>query len=156
MSSDNGMAKPLDSLSDEELFQQWLAVMDDTLEVFTTMLPSEVSRRLDYTPDSLDVLEQWILERYPAYEQIIAESEVLEVDGLARYVGETIRRHTNSEWAIRYDDPKDAYYALPQLRFASNKPPICPRHLVTASVDRRTGRYLSKVARNVIAGDATT
>ncbi len=51
MSSDNGMAKPLDSLSDEELFQQWLAVMDDTLEVFTTMLPSEVSRRLDYTPE---------------------------------------------------------------------------------------------------------
>ena len=41
----------------EEEFQHWLDYMDDALDEFTARLPDEVSGRLDYSVESLDVLE---------------------------------------------------------------------------------------------------
>lgn len=140
--------KPVSDLDDQALFQEWLGVMDDSLEYFITMLPPEVGRRLDYTPESLDVLEGWVLDRYAGVDAIMAESELLDLEYMARYVGETVRRSIGGEWRIAYDDPKAAHYGVPEIRFAEKVPPLAPKYLVTASVDRRTGQYLRMVVTN--------
>lgn len=47
-----------------EEFEYWLFDMDDAVERFCMKLPSEVRERLDFTPESLDVIEGWVLQRY--------------------------------------------------------------------------------------------
>ena len=140
--------KRLDELDDQAFFQEWIAAMDDSLDIFSTMVPREVSRQLDFTPKSLDALERWVLDRYPSIEATRAESEQYDLEYMARYVGETIRRNIGGEWRISYDDPKAAYYAVPHIRFAEQVPPLTPKYMLTASTSRRTGHFLRTVLTN--------
>ena len=136
-------------MSDED-FQSWLFEMDDALERFLSLLPSHLRPALDFSPGSLDVLEQWILERYAGVSEILEPGEALILDGLARYVGETFREQLGGYWQIRFDNPKDAHYGLPELTGFSPRPtPLSPHSLVTASTDRRSGNYISTVLANV-------
>lgn len=129
-----------------EDFEYWLADMDDAIERFLDRLPAEVVERLDFSPGSLDALESWILNRYTNTQEMLAPSESLVVDGLARYIGETFRKAIGGHWEIRLDDPKYVFYGKPQLTAFWDKPtPVCPLPLATASADRRTGRFLSDV-----------
>lgn len=135
----------------EEKFQYWLFNMDDALERFLVTLPEETRARLDYSPDSLDVLEAWLLTRYATLLQMRDPNEYEIIDGVARYIGETFRRALGGIWTIELSNPRDAYYGLPQLEdLPGNISPQCPVTLATASTDRRTGVYLSTVLRNCL------
>ena len=87
-------------------FEYWLADMDDALERFVAGLPEQVSRKLDFSLGSLDVLEQWTLEKYPNVASTRGQAESSTLDGLARYVGETFRRELGGRWEIRLDGLK--------------------------------------------------
>ncbi len=132
-------------------FDSWLVDMDDALERFVDGLPEEVAQRLDYTPGSLDALEKWILDKYESTDQMLAASQATTVDGLARYIGETFRKAIGGRWGIRLDDPKYAFYGLPEIvGYADKGTSLCPISLATASADRRNGRYLSDVLASYI------
>ena len=132
-----------------EEFEFWLSDMDDALERFFGRVPSAIRSRLDFSPESLDVLEAWVLERYASTDALVKPEAKETVDGLARYVGETYRKAIGGKWEIRFDDPGYAYYGLPQLTGFSPRPtPIAPHSLVTASADRRTGSYWRTVLEN--------
>lgn len=123
-----------------ELFEYWLADMDDALARFTQRLPRDVAEKLDYSAASLDVLESWLLAHYPDIPSMRPESEADLVDGMARYVGETFRKHLGGRWDIELENPKYAYFGIPQLiGFWNNSTPVAPRTLVTTAADRRTG-----------------
>ena len=129
-----------------ENFQYWLADMDNALERFLEFLPPGVRQRLDFRPDSLSVVEKWIIERYPNIPAMLEHSEREIVDGLARYIGETFRKAIGGRWEIRLDDPKYVYHGRPQLTGFSRTPtPISPHSLATASADRRTGTFMTGV-----------
>jgi hypothetical protein len=133
----------------EEQFQSWLFYMDDALDQFKARLPDNVRSALDFTAASLNALEGWLISRYTTIAELRAPSEAAILDGAARYVGETVRKTLGGRWQIRFDDPKDAYHGLPELsQFGVPVPPICPHRLVTASIDRRTGTYLSTMLHN--------
>ena len=66
--------------------------MHDALEHMKKSLPKNISEKLNYSVESLDILEQWILEQYLTVNDIIPQKEAHTVDGYARYVGETFRR----------------------------------------------------------------
>jgi hypothetical protein len=125
-------------------FQSWLAHMDDALNEWVLKLPQQVQNKLDSTADSLVPLEELLLKRY---ESVAASRPPVEgsfLDGAARYVGEICRLRTGAKWAFQSRDPKDAYFNLPVIMGGSlGQSPICPLSCVTASLDRRTGRYLS-------------
>ena len=71
------------------------------------------------------------------------------VDGAARYVGEIFRVRTSSRWMLETRDPKFVFFGLPILHGgAFGQMPACPMTMVTASLDRRTGRYLSTILAN--------
>ncbi len=132
-------------------FESWLVDMDDALERFVDALPQELAQRLDFTPGSLDALEKWILDRYQSTHQMLGASEATTVDGLARYIGETFRKTIGGGWGIHLDDPKYAFYGLPEIIGYSDKPTsLCPISLATASADRRSGKYLSGVLASYI------
>ena|SRR5688572_3311092 len=130
---------------EEDLFEHWLAHMDDALAEFFARLPPELGAGLDYSPASLDRLEAFLLQRYPDIEAIKADPEPY-LDGAARYVGEAFRRNIGGRWRMRMDDPKYVYAGLPELTFLpARDTPVCPITLVSASLDRRTGAFISGV-----------
>ncbi len=134
---------------DQEGFEGWLLFMDDTIQQFLDELPEEVSQRLDFTPESLDALEGWLLSKYESPAAILQPSENWYLDRAAKYVGETIRRSAGGEWAINLDNPSIVFYGVPVIKRAGSSYAECPASLVTASLDRRRGNYIRMVAENI-------
>src|SRR5262245_60552911 len=93
-------------------FNYWVADMDDALARFFDGVPGSLRSKLDYSPQSIDALEAWILTRYPSMQAIRAEDESRMVDGMARYVGETFRKNAGGRWDINLDNPKAAFYGV--------------------------------------------
>ena len=134
----------------KELFQYWLAEMDDALDRIIAGVPVNEKDLLDYSLDSLTVLESYLLHEIGSFKQDADENERAVVDGCARYLGETIRRTIGGEWWLAIDDPDNVNFGMPVVGgFANDVPPICPFYVVTASLDRRTGLYLSSVVSNI-------
>ncbi|SRR5258708_650270 len=133
-------------------FENWLIVFDEDLDRFLATLPVETRAPLDYSPESLDVLETWILKNYPNTDSILAKDQMLILDGLTRYIGETYRKALGGIWTINLTDTKDAFYGLPILTKYESPlgVEICPVTLATASADRRTGHYLRTVLDNYL------
>ena len=132
-----------------ERFEHWLADMDDALARFLDSLPEEVRARLDRSPQSLRVIEEWLLSRYPSTDATLPMSESQMIDGAARYVGEVFRKTLGGKWTIECKDKRNAFYGLPQLTgLPRQQAQLCPLTLVTASADRRTGKFLETVYRN--------
>lgn len=133
----------------KEDFEYWLFEMDEAIQEFKNKLDQSISSRLDFTLESLDILESWILKQYNSPKDILEREEMETLDGLARYVGETYRKLIGGYWEIRFDDPKYAFYGLPQLTgFCEKATPICPHSLLTAAIDRRKGIYIRTILEN--------
>jgi len=115
--------------------------MDDIMEQFIDSMPQELN--LDYSPESLLRLEEWILKSYPTAGDILKESEKRVLDSLGRYVGQVYRKNLGGKWKLYLDDPNNVFYGLPVIILPSEEiDPICPLSEVTASVDRRKGDYI--------------
>ena len=133
---------------EQDQFESWLAHMDDALAEFVARLPTALQGALDYAPASLARLEAFLIDRYASVDAIKADREPY-LDGAARYVGEVFRRHIGGRWRLRDDDPKYVYAGLPELTFvAARDTPVCPLTLVSASLDRRTGKFITTVFEN--------
>lgn len=128
-------------------FETWLFSMDEELDAFFSSLPANIIKKLDYSLDSLLELEALILKKFDSINSIMATENKLELDRLARYVGESIRKSVGGKWDIELDDPSDAFYRLPVMTHEKYGRE-CPVTLVTASTDRRKGDYIFKVANN--------
>jgi hypothetical protein len=129
---------------DLEKFEAWIIDMPDALERFASELPESISGRLDYSPAATEVLEGWLLSSFASIEQYKRESTTTVFDGCARYIGETFRRNLGGEWELCTRE-RSPYYLRPVLIGAGTKAETCPHSLVTASLDRRTGRFIRLV-----------
>ena len=49
----------------QQVFTDWLAAMDQRLAWLRGQVPADLAAKLDYSLESLDPLENWLLERYP-------------------------------------------------------------------------------------------
>lgn len=140
---------------DEDQFQVWLMDMSDAIERFRASIPADVAIRLDLSPESLSVIEEFALVSYPTVDDIKRRGDARIVDGMARYVGEVFRKHFGGKWIIDFTDSKNAFYGLPQLAgMLGQRTQTCPLTLVTASVDRRTGKFIRMVFDNYLRNAA--
>jgi len=99
-------------------------------------------------PKSLPALESIVLSEFETVDAALGPANTRRVDRLARYLGEVFRTTLGGEWGIELKDEKDAYFGLPVV-----KTPVgiyCPLALVTATVDRRRGIYLSGIMSKAI------
>jgi hypothetical protein len=130
-------------------FEEWLMSMDDKLGQLTRELPREVIGNLDYSPNSLAVLEGWLLSSYSSPEMLM-ESDKHFLDRVACYVGECFRKNLGGKWMVDNSDPESAYYGLPVVR-TEGMPAHCPLPMVTAALDRRTGIEMKSILENQMA-----
>jgi len=127
---------------EKELFEAWLAEMDDQVEWFIENMGKN-RQKFNFSPESLLDLELFLLNRYKSNEEIRRNSEYDVTDGAARYLGETFNKNTGSKWFISFEDEKNVYFRRPQLGGGRyQKGQICPVVLIYTSVDRRKGGFL--------------
>ena len=134
----------------DDQFQHWLMDMDDAIARFLATMPEADARKLDFSAESLKAIEAFALRAYASIDALKQPSESVAVDAMARYVGETFRRHLGGNWFIDFSDPKNAFYGLPQLKgMRGQTAQICPMTLASASTDRRKGDFIHTVFRNI-------
>lgn len=139
----------MQTLENEDFFEFWLMDMDNALDSLFSILPDRTRRCMDYSPQSLQILEEWLLDKYSDTIMMLPASESKMVDGVARYVGEVFRKNLGGKWIIGFKDKKNAFYGLPQLgEIPGQQSQICPLILVTTSADRRTGKFLQTIFQN--------
>lgn len=139
------------ALTDREDFEHWLMSIDGFLADLFASLPDETRRKLDFSPESLNVVEAWILAQYPSSDAMVRSDASRTVNALACYVGETIRKGLGGKWDIDLSDPDSAFFAVPIIVDpAGALAPACPLTLTTACANRRTGVYLKRVLDNYL------
>ncbi|TLV00041.1 hypothetical protein [Dyadobacter luticola] len=130
-------------------FECWLIEMDDALDSFIASFPESIRQGLNFSVESLDSLEEWLLNRYDNLSETKVKEEAMIIDGLARYVGETFRKALGGKWTIELDNPVYAYYRIPTLAGLGGRNLVaCPAALVTTAVDRRRGDFWRTVLTN--------
>lgn len=129
-------------------FEHWLFEMDDHLKEFIDILPTDISSKLDYSTGSLSFLEGWLLSKYGSVNEILKESEKQTLDMVARYVGETFRKNLGGIWNIDLKNKKNVFYRMPVIEKLGSWTQ-CPITLVTASLDRRSGSFMTGVLNSI-------
>ena len=138
-----------------DLFQYWLMDLPDTLNRFIDSKPLYIRDQLDYSIESLDIIEKYLLSKYSHNNEIIQEPADILNGYYSIYVGETFRKVLRDKtdrdpntWKIELDDVDYAFYNLPIIKVGAYTG--CPRTLVTACLDRKKGNYFSEILMNQI------
>jgi len=118
------------------------------MDYFTGEFAKEQNLKLDYSIESLDEIEGWILANYKEIKDLIADSKML--DYLTIYIGETFRKYIGGKWYIDLKNKKNAYYSMPVLTDPSYKyePYTATMTFATACIARQKGNYISTILRN--------
>ena len=131
-----------------ELFDSWLWDIPNALERFKNRMPKEIQDKLDFSIQSLDIVENHLLDNYETIEQIKNEPSYI-LDGYAVYVGETFRNVLKNDkvnqWELMLEED-NVYYLLPVINVSGFVD--CPLTLCTACIDRRWGNYWSWILNN--------
>ena len=132
----------------QENFQEWLILIDFKMDFFTEEFAKEQNLTLDYSIESLDKLEGWILANYDDIKKLIDDGKML--DYLTVYIGETFRKHLGGKWYIDLKNKKNAYYSMPVLTDPSYRGEvyIAPMTYATACINRKKGNYISTILKN--------
>ena len=140
--------------TDDAVFADWLDAMHPRLSRFEDfLLPANIIHedgtrepfRRDYSRESLEHLEHFILDRWPTQAEFLEESDTDFIDGAVRYIGETLLQEYGGGWHLG-DDPDFDDSGRPYLRLDTlDRTPITPFFLLTALLKRRTGQVLVKV-----------
>ena len=129
----------------EIAFKCWLKDIPNILDSFISRMPKEIAEKLDFSMESLDIVEKYLLDKYENNKQIMFEEPFYILDGYAVYVGETFLRVIDNpiiHWKLELNE-EDVYYNLPILEGRTTLD--CPLTIVTASLDRRTGKFCSSL-----------
>ena len=128
-------------------FEWWLTCIPDKVEALIDRLPPEVGSKLNYSLESLSLLEKHLIENYTV-ESMTKDKEFW--DCLASYIGTTYRRLIpKAGWQIELENEKDVFYNRPVLVLEGSPfPPISPHTDVTTLLDRRKGVTLTKTVLN--------
>lgn len=139
------------ALSSRDDFEYWLFSIDDEIDFLLEEVPREMKDKLDFSVNSLEILESWILKQYQNTEEMLSETQTKIVNSIACYIGETFRKNIGGKWDINLENPKFVFFALPILtNFPRESSPFCPLSLATTTADRRTGKFLITILQNQI------
>jgi len=130
-------------------FQQWLFDMDNALEEFINIFKKDENINLDFSPNSLDKVEKWILNNFDSKEDLLKSKNKYLLNMIAVYIGETFRKNIGGKWKLDIDNEKSAYFNLPILTDSPKiNSPVAPHTLATACISREKGNYISTILNN--------
>jgi hypothetical protein len=134
-------------------FEEWLIFMDEYIDDFVSSLPTPERENLNYSPESLDVVERWLLIKYESNQTRIEAFRQKEnryrYMGAMCYVGETIRKNLGGIWNAHFDEPHYQYGELPIIESRAGAA-ICPLKLMNKAIEMRARHYLRQVLMPLI------
>ncbi|ASW74469.1 hypothetical protein IQ37_13335 [Chryseobacterium piperi] len=132
----------------QENFQEWIFYIGDKMDSFTEDFAHENNLILDYSIQSLDDIEKWIIKKYKDEDELIEDHKILDL--LTIYIGETLRKHIGGKWAMDTENEDNAFYMMPVLTSPDFKGVKykSPMTYATASIDRQQGNYISTILKN--------
>ena len=144
----------------EEDYNWWLTIMPDVMYNLK-LLPKNVSSKLNYSVESLNILEQYIIENYSIEE--LKQSEYKTVaDLFSRYIGETFRKHIKDTiWEM---ETREGYHGcgFPMINKKNNIPftKVLPSSILFGAIANaqeniiyKIGEYLSGILRHIMSKD---
>lgn len=128
----------------DDQFEGWLEAMDPRLARFEDFL-MPTSWTKGFTRESLEELEQYMLERWPDRESFQDEGDSDWIDGAMRYIGEAYLRIAGGGWYLE-NKPGAVFSGQPVIRPDTiDGFPIAPANFLGVLLKRRTGHELAKV-----------
>jgi hypothetical protein len=124
-----------------ENFIEWTTFIEDRVDAWSVNIPKQVAELLDYSSESLKVIESYILSNF-SLEFVSDEKNKLETDAVISYYGETLRRNLpNSTWYLDLDDESNIDFNLPSIRTPIASP-ISPYLLIKRIINKNKGTFL--------------
>ncbi|WP_456787680.1 hypothetical protein [Cellulomonas sp. P5_C5] len=128
----------------DEQFEDWLEAMDPRLARFEDFLmPTGWTK--GFTRESLQELEQYMLERWPDRDSFKDDGDSDWIDGAMRYIGEAYLRIAGGGWHLD-NKPDTVFRGQPVIRPDTlHGFPISPYNQMGLLLKRRTGHELTKL-----------
>ncbi|WP_405225708.1 hypothetical protein [Dokdonia sp. Asnod1-B02] len=96
-------------------FDAWVDLIDERILDWRNGLNTELKCNLDFSIDSLDLIEKYLFENF-TLESIKSTENKLQIDGAASYAIKVFEKHwTNSQYVIELDDKKNVLYNRPAI-----------------------------------------
>jgi hypothetical protein len=144
----------------EENYTWWLTTMSDVMYNLQ-LLPKKIRNKLDYSIESLNVLELYIIENYNIDELKLPTNKTVD-DLFSRYIGETFRK--NIKDAIWEMETREKYfgYGYPLINKKNNVPftKVHPSSILFGAIANaqenniyKTGEYLSGILKHIMSED---
>jgi hypothetical protein len=131
--------------TDLDLSDEWRTKIAGAIKYLKVVLPSQISNKLDYSTMSLNVIEAWLLARYPMAEDVLDEPDADLFHAAVIYVGETYRRHLSGEWHTHLSEPDRERTEIEVIEGFDKKDKsasICPEDRVYEAIHERIETYL--------------
>lgn len=135
----------------KESFESWLEEIPTKLKSITEDFATKNKLNLDFSIESLDALERWILKQYDVAVDLREEEEVLDL--LALYVGETHIKHAGGEWYVDVENEKSVYYQKLGVQYEEDGEVAfrSTRAICTACISRKKGDLISSTLKKTLA-----
>jgi hypothetical protein len=90
-----------------DLSDDWRAEVKAGIDRFIAAFPPAMQAKLDYSPASLDIVENWLLQRHPDIWSVRDETDFDLIDGAVFYVGECYKKNVGGFWSLSQSEPDD-------------------------------------------------
>ncbi len=125
----------------KENFIEWTTFTEDRVDEWSVNAPKEIVEALNYNPESLKVVEKYILDNYDKEALSVPENKTA-IDALISYYAETFRRNLpNSIWYIELEDEDSIDFNLPCIK-TSIGTLINPYYLFKRVIAKNKGTFL--------------
>lgn len=125
----------------KELFDEWIKELPENLKYFTNDFAQKQNLKLDYSVDSLNQLEKWIIKEYEYPVDLKDDEEILNL--LVAYIGEVYKKELGGEWHIDFDATSKNPKRISILIDKDSKECKYPDILCTSSISRKKGNLLT-------------
>jgi hypothetical protein len=99
----------------KENFIEWVTFIPDRIIEFKKNLPKEISDSLDGSPESLEILENYMIQSF-SIEDIQNPQSRDAIDGFMTYTSDVFQKKLpNAKWSINLEDESNIYFALPVI-----------------------------------------
>jgi len=122
-------------------FIEWTTFIEDRVDEWSKSVKAELSNKLDYSPDSLLAIEEYILSNFTK-DSLSDEQCKMQIDATISYYAETLLRNLpESFWFLDLDDESSYFYNLPSIKTPIGTM-ICPHKLLPRLIHKNKGTFL--------------
>lgn len=129
-------------------FEYWLFHKNNHEQAFIEFMKMFHKIDLDYSSDSVNLLENWFLNRYTDLDSALRYDQISILSGASLYVGSYLHDKIGGKFTIEVNDKDNVYWGIPMVK--NLKKYEVPLVLITTSIDRRLGNFINSRIESLI------